>query len=245
MTMPPQPVSPQPVSPQPVFPHFTSPHGPAWLRSPVGLGRAAAVMLGVVIASDVLGILADLTMSDVTGALADGGTSADLQRRADHADAFYSAAGYVQSAALVAAIVVYLIWFQRVRVNAEVFNPLGHSTSRGWVFWGWFVPVLNLWRPRRVMLDIWDASGPHGGRGSHGLVNGWWTAWVVGLLAGRAGFTEYRKADTAQEIHDAVRQVMFADVIDIVAAVLAILVVLRLTRMQNQKAYEGPLPVGV
>jgi hypothetical protein len=245
MTMPPQPVSPRPVPPQSGPSQSASPHGPALLRSPVGLGQATALLLGFVIVADLFGIWADITMYDVTGALASGEVGAAVQRRADHADSLYSAAGYVQSATLVATIVVYLIWFMRVRVNAEVFNPFGHSKSRGWTGWGWFVPVVNLWFPRRIMLDIWDASGPGGGRDRHGLVNAWWTLWIIGLAAGRAGLTEYRNADTAQEIQNAVGQVMFADVLDIAAAVLAILVVLRLTRMQNETAHQGPVSRGV
>ncbi|MFF4348141.1 DUF4328 domain-containing protein [Streptomyces sp. NPDC001530] len=238
MSPPSQPSPPSP--PSQSAPPFTSPHGTAWLRSPVGLGKATAVLLGVVIAADLFGIWADITMYDVTGALADGDIGEGVQRRADRADSLYSAAGYAQTITLVAAVVVYLIWFLRVRVNAEVFNPFGHSKARGWAGWGWFVPVVNLWFPRRVMLDIWDASTPTGTRGSHGLVNAWWTLWIVGLIANRAGFTEYRKAETALELHDATSKVMFADVVDIAAAVLAILVVLRLTRMQNETALRGP-----
>ncbi|GGN90538.1 hypothetical protein GCM10011579_086490 [Streptomyces albiflavescens] len=223
---------------------MTPPHGPAWLRSPVGLGKAAAVLLGVVVATDLFAVWADITMYDVTGSLADGEVGDAVQRRADHADSLYSAAGIAQSTALLATIVVYLIWFHRVRINAEVFNPFGHSKGRGWTGWGWFVPVVNLWFPRRIMLDIWDASSPLG-RARHGLVDAWWTLWVIALLANRAGFMAYRKAETAGEIQHATGQVMLADVIHIAAAVLAILVVLRLTRMQNEKAHQGPVPVGV
>lgn len=226
---------------------MTLPHGPAWLRSPVGLGKSVAILLGLVIATDLFAVWADLNMYDVTGSIAGGDFSDAVQREAEHADTVYAVAGYTQTTSLVAAIVVYLIWFQRMRVNAEVFNPSGHSKRRAWVIWGWFVPIANLWFPRRVMLDIWDASTPVGSRGSHGLVNAWWTLWVISLIADRAGSTSYRNAETPQEIQDATSQIMLADVTDIAAAVLAILVVLRLTRMQNEKAYQGqgPLPVGI
>ncbi|MER5471393.1 DUF4328 domain-containing protein [Streptomyces sp. NPDC002935] len=255
MTMPPpQPVPPQPVpqgsvpphprAPLPPLPPLPSPQGAAWLRSPVALGKATAALLGLVIAADVFALWADSTMFAVSGALADGEVGDAVQRRADHADSLYAAAGYAQTTTLVAAVVVYLIWFLRVRVNAEVFNPFGHTKSRSWAGWGWFVPVANLWIPRRVMVDIWDASVPAGARSGNGLVNTWWTFWILGLIANRAGFTAYRKAETAQEIQDAVGEVIFADLFDIVAAVLAILVVLRLTRMQDRKAHEGPVAFG-
>ncbi|MEU6224078.1 DUF4328 domain-containing protein [Streptomyces sp. NPDC047042] len=225
------------------------PHGPAWLRSPVGLGKAVAILLGVVIAADLFAVYADITLYDVMGSLADdglgnGGYNA-LMRRANHADTLYDAAGVVQSATFVATVVFYLVWFLRVRVNAEVFNPFGHTMKRGWAGWGWFVPVVSLWFPRRIMLDIWDASSPAGTRAPRGLVNAWWTLWLVALFTRRSSFSPFDRADTADEIRSAVGQVLFSDVADIVAAVLAILVVLRLTRMQNEKALRGPVAVGV
>ncbi|WP_405830226.1 DUF4328 domain-containing protein [Streptomyces sp. NBC_01176] len=217
-----------------------SPHGPAWLRSPVGLGRATAALLGLVVATDLFAIRADRTMYDVASALVDGRTGEGIRRKADHADSLYSAAGYAQTGALLATVVVFLVWFHRARINAEVFDPFGHGKSRAWTFWGWFVPVLNLWRPRRIMLDIWDASAPQGVRVSHGLVNVWWALWLIALAADRASMTEHRHAGTPLEIQHAAGQTMFADATDIAAALLAILVVLRLTRMQNEKALRGP-----
>ncbi|MEU1041773.1 DUF4328 domain-containing protein [Streptomyces sp. NPDC005907] len=222
-----------------------SPHGPAWLRSPVALGNATAALLGLVIATDLFALYADVTMRDVTGRLTDGVTGSGIERDADHADSLYLAAGVAQVAALLATAVVFLVWFRRARVNAEVFDPHGHRKGRGWAGWGWFVPVVNLWIPRRIMVDIWDASSPWPGRAGHGLVNCWWTFWIVALFAKRGGSSAYRRADTAAELHRAVGQVMFADVVDVAAAALAVAVVLRLTRMQDLKARQGPAPAGV
>jgi hypothetical protein len=140
---------------------------------------------------------------------------------------------------------VYLIWFQRVRVNAEVFSPSGHRMRRGWAIGGWFVPIVNLWFPRRIALDIWDASSPRSKPGWHGLVNIWWTLWIFSLLAGRVGYTAYERAETSQEVHDSMDTVILADALDLAAAVFAVVVVLRLTRMQHEKAHQGPMPVAV
>ncbi|WP_329272167.1 DUF4328 domain-containing protein [Streptomyces sp. NBC_01451] len=241
----------RPVLPAPSAPTgpVVQPHGPAWLRSPVGLGRAVAVLLGVVTAVDLFAVYAGITMYDVMGSLADdglgyGGYNA-LMRRADHADTLYAAAGVAQTVTFVATVVFYLVWFLRVRVNAEVFDPFGHSKKRAWAGWGWFVPVVSLWFPRRIMLDIWDASSPAATRASHALVNAWWTLWLIALFTNRLGTSAYSRADTAEEIQYATGQVLFSDAVDIGAAVLAILVVLRLTRMQHEKALHGPAPVGV
>lgn len=107
------------------------------------------------------------------------------------------------------------------------------------------MPVVSMWFPRRIMLDIWDASSPAGTRAPHTLVNAWWTVWMVALVTTRFGSSAYSRAETAEEIQDAVSQVLLSDVVDIAAAVLAILVVLRLTRMQHEKGLRGPVPVSV
>ncbi|MFJ9582953.1 DUF4328 domain-containing protein [Streptomyces acidicola] len=217
------------------------PHGRgASLSSPVGLGRAVAVLLGAVIAADLFAIWADLATYDVVGDIADGDTSAAVPRRAEAADSLFAVAGSVQTAALLSTAVVFLVWFHRVRVNAEVFHPFGHRKKRGWAVGGWFVPIVNLWFPRRIALDIWDASSPWNAPRSHALVNAWWGAWVISQVTGRLASTAYRGAETAPEIERAVGQILFADVVDVVAAVLAILFVLTLTRMQDTKARSGP-----
>ncbi|MDX3456783.1 DUF4328 domain-containing protein [Streptomyces sp. ME02-8801-2C] len=234
-------------TPTPAGP-VVQPDGPAWLRSPVWLGKAVAVLLGVVMAADLFAVYAGITMQDALDSLAydslpfEYGT---VLRDADRADSLYSTAGYIQTATFFVTAVVYLVWFLRVRVNAEVFNPFGHSKKRIWAGWCWFVPVVSLWFPRRIMLDIWDASSPAGTRAPHGLVNAWWTVWLVALLSSRNDFRTFQRADTAEEIRSAVDQAMFSDAAEIVAAVLAILVVLRVTRMQNEKALLGPAAVGV
>jgi hypothetical protein len=215
----------------------------AWLRSPVGLGRAAAAALGLVVATDLFALWADFVLYDVMGDAVAGESGEAIIERADRADRLYGTAGVVQGSALLTSAVVFLCWFYRVRVNAEVFQPFGHSKKRGWAIGAWFTPVVNLWFPRRIALDVWDASSPWGTPRPHGLINAWWTLWLTSIVAGRVGFTQYRKAETAPEIQDAVGQVMFADALDLFAAVLAVLVVLRLTRMQHDKALQGPVRV--
>ncbi|KAB1988768.1 DUF4328 domain-containing protein [Streptomyces triticiradicis] len=227
------------------MPPLPPPNGPATLRSPVGLGKATAALLGLVIATDLFALWADYVLYDVAGgirnALAGGGSLDALTQRADRADALDAAAGIAQVAALVATVVVYLIWFLRVRVNAEVFNPFGHTYSRTWAGWGWFVPFVNLVRPRRIMAEIWDASRPAGDPARQGIVGVWWAFWILRWAVDRLAASSTSKAETADAIQDAALQALFADALDIVSAALAIVVVVRLTRMQDRKAQAGPV----
>ncbi|MFF0080880.1 DUF4328 domain-containing protein [Streptomyces canus] len=217
-----------------------------WLRSPVGLGRATAILLGLAAAVDVFALGADFLMYDVTGDLVGGGTGAAVLDRADLADTLTAAAGGAQLLAMLACAVVFVLWLWRVRRNAEVFAPDGHDKARAWVIAGWVVPIASLWYPRRVVVDIWDASSTGDTPDGHALINIWWTLWLLSQTIGRALYTPFDVADTPQEIHDSVTQTMVADGLDLVAALLAAAVVLRLTRMQDEKARQGPaVPVAV
>ncbi|MER5300509.1 DUF4328 domain-containing protein [Streptomyces lasiicapitis] len=232
----------------PVAPPPPSAPGPgAWLKSPVGLANGTVALLGVGIATDLFSLWAGGGVFGVVSDLIDGGLGTVTEDRADRADSLYAASGVFQVAALVGTAVLFLCWFRRVRVNAEVFAPDGHSMSRGWAVGAWFVPVANLWFPRRVAVDIWDASSegrwlpggdPQAGRRT--LLNAWWTLWITSSVFGWIASQQYRKAEEPEKIKNAVVSLMASDLLSIAAAVLAILFVRRLTAMQGAKARSGP-----
>jgi hypothetical protein len=216
-------------------------YGLARLRSPVGLGRAAAGALGLMIAVDLYSIWADFSMYAAIAAFVDGTSGYAAWQRVEAADPYYNAAGHAQRAALLTAAGIYLNWFLRVRANAEVFSPFGHTMSRAWARWGWIAPGVNLWFPRRITQEIWDASRPEGDRSGYGLLNTWWTLWVIDLLFGLSASTPKLKSNSLAEVQAGAGRLVLAHALDIVTAVFAIAVVLRLTRMQVRKAHEGPV----
>ncbi|MEW2558035.1 DUF4328 domain-containing protein [Streptomyces griseorubiginosus] len=213
----------------------------ARLRSPVGLGWATAALLGVAAAVDLFAAVADYLRYDATGDLAAGDKGAAVLDRADTADALTGLAVGTHSTVLLVCAVVFVVWLWRVRVNAEVFAPDGHRKARPWVIAGWLVPIASAWYPRRVVLDVWNASSPGDRPKGRALVNLWWTLWLLTTLVG-AFLAEVVKASrTPQEIHDAMLPMLLMDAVDLAAALVAAAMVLRLTRMQDEKARRGPM----
>ncbi|MGW5480217.1 DUF4328 domain-containing protein [Streptomyces sp. NPDC004008] len=77
---------------------------------------------------------------------------------------------------------------QRSGRNARVLSPAAAAGSDAWAVPAWLVPVVNLWVPRRLLLDVRRVGdGASGTAPREGLVNAWWAAWAGhGVVA--AGF---------------------------------------------------------
>ncbi|WP_236063817.1 DUF4328 domain-containing protein [Streptomyces poriferorum] len=226
---------------------MASPAGPApldSLRSPVGTGKAACVLLGAVAAADVVSIAAGINARQVFAE----GTADDFLRydeaAMDRADMLYRFSGTPQVMTFLAAAVVFLIWFRRVRLNAEVFDAHAQPMRPGWAIGAWFVPVANFFLPYRVASGIWTASTPAGRPvASRVLLNAWWAGLIGSRLFVVWAERRYAAAEEVDEVLDAFGLVVAGDVLDVVAAVLAILFVRRLTAMQGERAAPRAAPV--
>ncbi|MEU6381249.1 DUF4328 domain-containing protein [Streptomyces sp. NPDC046909] len=123
--------------------------------------------------------------------------------------------------AMTLAAVLFLLWFSRCRRNARALSPGTDLGSDAWAVIAWFVPVVNLWVPRGLLLGTQRASGS--GRRDDTLVNAWWVAWaghVVLALAGRSATS--------------LPLLVATQALNIAAAVLVICVVQRVTGLQGR-----------
>ncbi|WP_187282876.1 DUF4328 domain-containing protein [Streptomyces sp. MS191] len=146
---------------------------------------------------------------------------------------------------LLATATVFVVWFHRLRRNADVWTPGLQGRGAGWAIGGWFVPVANLWIPRGIAVDIWRASRPDpcapDRRGEFTLLNAWWTLFAVQAVVGRVAVRMFDMAETVEGLVEATDWLLASDAMNLGAAVLAILFVRRLTSMQHAKA-TGMIP---
>lgn len=243
----------------PAAPGMGMPAGGVDLRR--GLSTTLVVLFGVAIPSLILLLVARGDQYGVIGDMLDG--SFVSVKDLDDADDFYTGAAAIYFCLMVAIVVVWAIWFRRLRLNAEVFAPGQHRFSSGWAAGSWFTPVVNLWFPKQIANDIWRASSPQGPHNvRRGLLNGWWVTWIVGLVANAVGTIRYNtlrskvESDSYQpslsearsdldDLHGILALDMFAVVVFIAAAILALLLVRQITAMQEQRASLPPQVGGV
>jgi hypothetical protein len=193
----------------------------------------AVVALAATAVLDVVAVAADWDRYQLLGKIASG--KPVTLSEANASDDLNAVIGFVQFGLFVLTAIVFIRWFRRAYRNVE---PLGGNPrfNEGWAVGAWFVPVLNLWRPKQIANDIWRESGPEPSDDVPSLLAFWWglfllSSWV-GQVAARLGFG----GDSADELRGATAAFLAGDAVDVVAAVLAIVVVRRLTARQEESA---------
>ncbi|MDR8407764.1 DUF4328 domain-containing protein [Nonomuraea sp. 3-1Str] len=148
--------------------------------------------------------------------------------------------GVAEVAVFVLAAGAFLVWLRRVRANAEALLPGPHRRARPWVIMGWFVPVVNLWFPKQVVEDVWNASRPGAPAGPlplarpSVLVWAWWSAFLIGVWVFDVVAVLLWRSDL-----EAQREAAWVDVVGCAwwtaTAALAAFVIMKITRFQEDR----------
>jgi hypothetical protein len=93
----------------------------------------------------------------------------------------------VSAAIQIACAVLFCVWFYRVYCNLLALGEPRLRFAPGWAPGGFFVPILNLFRPYQIAGEIWQRS--EGAVQGGGPVPLWWALFlganVVSLVGGR------------------------------------------------------------
>ncbi|AXG81720.1 protein kinase domain-containing protein [Streptomyces paludis] len=131
-------------------------------------------------------------------------------------------------------IIAWSFWFHRMRLNAEAFAPGRIRHGIGLAVGSWFIPVVNLFMPKRIANDIWTATTAGRASDSRSLLNAWWWCWLgYFVMYVNDGMSTWYEADFAAGANDAIFLAQFTNVLGIGASALALAFVLRLTSLQR------------
>jgi eukaryotic-like serine/threonine-protein kinase len=152
---------------------------------------------------------------------------------------------FVSAPVGIALAVMWLVWFWRTRLNAESFSPGRIRYAEGMAVGGWLIPFVNVIIPKQVINDIWTASNPavpqwhgYGPRPTsrRGLVNGWWTMWLIYFFFGLfSSWESWYDASSIEDAEGTIALALFTDLFSIPAAILALILVSRLTTIQDER----------
>jgi hypothetical protein len=108
---------------------------------------------------------------------------------------------------LLITAIAFLRWLHRCYVNLVAVGTRDLRFTPGWAVGYWFVPILNLFRPKQILDELWRATSPLDDGDSAGAKTSLTALWLCALLTsavtarigaavGAGSITDLKRAST-------------------------------------------------
>jgi hypothetical protein len=254
---------------QPPANWYPDPHNPAYMRYWDGMAwtgrtrpaaavpvpalgslrahaRVVVVLLAILVVLSIISILSGWAERDLIARIADNAASVTATE-VSASDRRQVVLGSLQVLLSAGTGIAFLVWFHRAYRDPALDRGRVRFSS-GWAIGSWFVPYLNLVRPKQIMDDLWRASAPAvddptGGRPRvPALVHAWWVLFLAMGVVGLIAFVISQSADTVEDFQGVNAIQLIGDLMSGLISIVALLVVTRLTRRilaQGELALRG------
>ncbi|MGG5260740.1 DUF4328 domain-containing protein [Phycicoccus avicenniae] len=198
-------------------------------RSPLGPGffTLAAWLRGLLVLAGVVSGLTGLGSvwtAQVLARWSDDLSTATLAE-GERIDSLTLVGGLVDGGATLVTGVVFIVWLFRAYGSDRV-DPARLTHGRGWTIGAWFTPVIGFWRPRRLVLDLWEGarSGtPREGADPLGRrLDLWWGSYLVMNTLAWVSTRVWLDADLEADPQAGVDALLFSTVLDVLSALAAV-----------------------
>jgi len=175
---------------------------------------------------------------DLLGAIAQGEFIADevLERNNTREQAI----GGIHLIAYIASGVVFIQWFRRAYYNLHQ-RVTDLNDSEVWAAGGWFVPIVNLYKPYQIMRELYTRTSalltrqqvPHTAPDMR-ILGGWSALWLINGFLGQASMRTGLRAESVDVL-------MWSTMLDIIASAIGIPLALLAIRVVKGYAAMEPL----
>jgi hypothetical protein len=136
---------------------------------------------------------------------------------------------------IILSIVFFIMWFRRAYYNLHMLPWHNARYTEGWAAGSWFVPVINLWWPYQIMVDIWrgtqNALKERLGEPQSAAIVGWW--WALHLITSFYGNISARIYWNADKDIDSLLSSTKVDFIGEILSISAIIITIILIQRTN------------
>jgi hypothetical protein len=204
-------------------------------ESLAGRRRAVTITFGLLVVINVVAVLISIADLNLLDRIESGELVGDDE--IDAQDRRLAAVGGAQALTYIACAIVFIRWLRAAYRNIDLLSPGVRRYGHGWAIGAWFVPILNLWRPKQIINDVWRGSGtPTDYERPPVLLLAWWLSWIAGEVLGRLALDSAIDQETNEDLRTADFLYIFSDSWDIVNALMAVSVVRYLTRRLDHRA---------
>jgi hypothetical protein len=199
--------------------------------------RAIKIVFPLLVAVTLLAAVSDVLEISLLDRLIAGEDVSDKQL--DDNDTRQGLIGLLQFVVFVVAVIVFIRWMLRAYKNVDVVARGTRRYGHGWAIGAWFVPFLNLWRPKEIINDIHrGGAGPD----RSALLWCWWALFLISNWVANIAVRGLFKDQTVEELRNGSVATLISDLLDIPGAILAIFVAIALTRGLEARAAAPPEP---
>lgn len=79
-------------------------------------------------------------------------------------------------------------WTDSLYLTARAIQPEGFGYRKGWTFWGWALPIANLWIPKRILDNTYKIITGSIGEPLTLKSRNWWALWIGASITSIFGF---------------------------------------------------------
>jgi Domain of unknown function (DUF4328) len=205
-----------------------------------GRRRAVTIVFGAIVAISVAAVVSDILYLGLVDRILAGEDVSDAEAIAG--DDRQSMIGIFQVGVLIAGAIAFIRWLHGAYKNVDVVARAERRYGHGWAIGAWFVPILNLWRPKQIVNDVWRAGGRDTQDAEPGwLLLIWWTLFLASSVADRAAGRLYR-GESLDDLRGGTIAIMVSDGLDVIGAILAIVIVRAATDRLDGRAATMTTP---
>jgi hypothetical protein len=207
--------------------------------------RIAIIFLWVILVLDIVSFISSYMQYDLLQTLASGEYVSSEAIEANNNREL--AIGTFYSIASLISAVTFIMWFKRAYHNLHQ-KADSLLYTEGWTIGSWFVPIINLYRPYRIMKELYVKTKELLEKGGFlasyttSYVNLWWAFWIISAFIG--SFIFIYKTNT---IDDYIA-VTFVQIILVVLDVLHVSITVKVIKDYSEaetllRESEGNLPL--
>jgi uncharacterized membrane protein len=168
--------------------------------------KNAIILIWIVLALEIVNLISSYMQYDLLQTIANGGFVSDGAAEAN--DTREQICGIIYFVTYLISGIMFIMWFRRAYFNLhQKVTYLAHSDA--WAAGSWFVPIINLYRPYRIMKEIYiETKELFAKKGlsdkinySTGYLGWWWTLWIISAFVGQFVFRlAFKSADTIENL---------------------------------------------
>ena len=158
-------------------------------------------------------------------------------------------------AAFVVSAIAFLVWIKRASENLAALGVDNQTFSPGSAVVWWFIPVMSLLLPCRVMIEIWKGSYPVLGANGlsswadapvSGLLGLWWVTWLLSWWGSNVANWIFLDNTTIRGLIVGDILIVVSNAILLVSLVLVLMLVQQITANQSSKhaTYQDLIEAG-